>query len=106
MREETFISEFGLHSLVSRSFAQSNILDEFRNDSYIINFYVLRTFSKDSWQMQLIFIQVQTSYEVIEVQIVFHSNKNHAHSIQQNKVYYVHQAIKHNMIDQSKGKGS
>ena len=56
--------------------------------------------------MQLKIFQVQTSYQMIEIQMVFHSNKNHAHNIQQIKVYYAHQAIKYNLIQDSKGQGS
>ena len=98
--QQTFTLETGLHSL-SSWFAQSNTLDEFRNDSYIINLYMLWTFSNVSWQMQLKFFQTQTSYQLIEIQIVFHSNKNHARNIQQIKVYYAHQAKKYNLIQDS-----
>ena len=106
MREQAFTSKTGLHSLVSSSFAQNTTLGEFRNDSHVIKFYILGTFSNVSRQVQLKFFQVQTSYQLIETQIVFHSNKNHAHNIQQIKVYYAHQAIKNNLIQDSKGQGS
>ena len=88
MREQTFTLKTGLHSLVSSSFAQVYTLNEFGNDSYNMNLYMLRTFSKVSKQIQLKFFQVQTSYQFIEKQIVFHSNKHHAHKIQQIKVNY------------------
>ena len=45
--------------------------------------------------MQLKFFQAQTRYQLIETQIVFHSNKNHSHNIQQNKVYYADQVKKY-----------
>ena len=38
--------------------------------------------------MQLKFFQVKTSYQLIEMQTVFYSNKNGAHNTQQIKVYY------------------
>ena len=44
------------------------------------------------------FIQVQTSNRSIEIQIVFHSNKSHAHNTQQNKFYYAHHATKYSFI--------
>ena len=56
--------------------------------------------------MQLMFFQVQTSYQLIKTQMVFYSNKNHANNIQQSKAYYTHQAIKHNMIKQLREQGS
>ena len=56
--------------------------------------------------MQLILFQVQTSYQLIETQMVFHSKKNDAHNIHQSKNYYAHQAIKYNLIQDSKEQGS
>ena len=63
-------------------------------------------FSYVSMQKKLKLFQVQTSYQLIKIQIFFHSNKNHAHNIQQTKAYYAHQAIKYNLIQDSKGQGS
>ena len=100
--EQKLTSETGLHSLVSSSFAQGNIQDEIRNDSYIKIFYVMN-FPKASWQIQLKFCQVQTSYQLIEIQMVFYSNKNHTHNIQQIKVYYAYQEKIYNLIQDSKG---
>ena len=45
----------------------SNNLDEFRNFSYIIKFYMVWTFSNVSWQIQLELFQGQTSYQVFEI---------------------------------------
>ena len=56
--------------------------------------------------MQLKFFQVQNSYQLVEIQIIFLSNKNLAHNIQQIKVYYAHQAVKYNLIQDPKGQGS
>ena len=56
--------------------------------------------------MQLKIFQVQTSYQMVELQIVIHSNKNHVHNIQQIKVYYANQTIKYNLILDSKGQES
>ena len=56
--------------------------------------------------MQLNFFQFQTSCHLIEMQMVFHSSKNDTHNIQQINTYYAHQAIKHNLIQESKGQGS
>ena len=55
--------------------------------------------------MQLKIFQLQTDYQLIKTQMVFHSNKNDTHSnnIQQIRIYYAHQAIKHNLIQESKG---
>ena len=78
-------------SLFTSSFAQSNTLDEIRNDSYIIHFYMLWTFSYVSWHSHLKLFQVQTSYRMIEVQMGFHSNNTYAHNIQQIEVYCAHQ---------------
>ena len=51
-----------------------------------------RTFSNVSWQMQLIHFQVQTSHQLIKIQVIFHSNINHTQNKRQNKIYYAHQA--------------
>ena len=75
MTEQTFKLETGLHSLASSSIAQRNALDEFRNESYIINLYMLWAFSNISWQLQLEFFHVQTSYQLIEKRLVFYSSK-------------------------------
>ena len=57
-------------------------------------------------QMQLKLFQVYTTYQLIEKQMIFCSNKNHAHNIQQMKVYYAQQTIKYNLMQDSKGQGS
>ena len=62
---------------------------------------MLLAFSNISRQMQLENFQVETSYQNIEIEMVFHSNKNQAHNIQQIKVNYTHQAIKYNLIQYS-----
>ena len=89
-KEQTLTSETGINSSVSNSFSQSNTLDEFRNESYIINFHMLWTFSNVSCHMLLKLFQFQTSYQLIEIQMVFHCNKNDTHNIklQLIKVYY------------------
>ena len=50
--------------------------------------------SKASWHFQPKFCQAQTSYQLIEIQMVFHSDKNHAHNIKQIQFYYTYQAKK------------
>ena len=104
-REQTCTSETGPNFLVSSWFGQSDTLDEFRHDFYIINFRKLWTFSNVSWHTQLKLFQLQTSYQLIEIKMIVHSNKNDTHNIQEIKIYYAHQAIKHNLIQQSKGQG-
>ena len=59
-----------------------------------------------SWQIQHKFFKLQTSYQSVKIQMVFHFNENDAHNILQIKIYYTHQAIKHNVIQESKGHGS
>ena len=56
--------------------------------------------------MQLKFFQLQTSYQLIEMQMVVHSHKNDTHNIQQINTYYAYHVIKHNLIQESKGEGS
>ena len=55
---------------------------------YVMNFSIA------SWQFQLKFCQVKTSYQLIEIQMVFSLQKNHAHNIKQIKIYYAYQAKK------------
>jgi len=61
----------GLQTLVSNCIAQNNTLDEFRNDSYIINFYMLKKNSNISWHKQLKFFQLQFRYQSVEKWRVF-----------------------------------
>ena len=60
-----------LHSSVSDSFIHITTTVEFRNDSYILSFYMLGTFSNVSWQLQLNFLQLQTKNQTVDIRIVF-----------------------------------
>ena len=71
VREQTFISGTELTSLFFILFTQSNTLDEFRNDFYIINFYVLWNFPKISCLMQLKLFQLQTRYQSADIWMIF-----------------------------------
>ena len=64
---------------------------------------MLGTFSNVSWHIQLKFFKLQTCYQLIEIQMVFHSNKNDTHNIQQIKTYNAHQTTEQNMIQDLKG---
>ena len=98
MREQTFTVGTRLNPLAFSSFAQNNTLDEYGYNYYIINFFILKTFSKVSRKCNSNSIGWKTNAFLT-------TNKNHTHSIQKIKVYYARHAIKHYLIQESKGKG-
>ena len=90
-REQTFTSETGLHSLVSSSFAGFSICYEL-----FLTFHGKRNLHSFNFKLH--------SYQLIEIQVIFLSDKKDTHNIKQIKIDYAHQAINHILIQESNDK--
>ena len=105
-KEQTYTLETGLRSSVSSSIVHNNTLDEVRNESYIINFFILWTFLTFHGLCNWKSFDFELAINSLKYKCFFHSNKNDTYYIQQIKIYYAHQTIKHNLMQESKIRGN